>query len=573
MPILSEDEIEALKQIHPKKKIIRIVFLLNGIIISIIGLLFLLFRIDLGLIVDNVNLSLLIDVLIIIIGFILASKYFIAPYYLRENSITIKSARNLREPPLKQLKFFSFAISRLIAAAILIVIGISSFLIFGIDVGHEVEYGSAVVLGGPSFFYLTGLPMLGVGFSLLLYFVLSIFRGIFSESENFYFFYEFRTGFPWLTELPKKDIEGVRYQNNHLGPKLTWIVFFVPFIVLQLMTAIPLFFVENAGPEYVLSWSFLIFSVLEVGVMIILVCFQQPYFEIVSNDMLYEMWFSPINIKGQKEVKLLFKNFFDASRTSPDEKNLKEELGTNSPNDEKFFSTIQKNHFLLFRLIFGVFLLTISILMIFQMILFGAFVWWIAFTYGIILIIKSFNNDFSNPDGNTYSYNPHQNLFTMNRQFRSKFIFIQFKNVESIEITRWYRKLDFFDLTAITGLLVFLTVQLFQGWVLADTINLILDNIFSTFVMLIIVFMLFLFICLPIDVIELKTPSIDYQIEISIQKGKGVFFERLKTNFFEKIKAISKRDMKRVFLIRFGALFSIILGVCLYMVIYFTFFF
>jgi hypothetical protein len=161
----------------------------------------------------------------------------------------------------------------------------------------------------------------------------------------------------------------------------------------------------------------------------------------------------------------------------------------------------------------------------------------------------------------------------MNRQFKFKFSFIQFKNVKSVEITKWYRKLDFFDFAAISGILTFFIAQIFQGWILADTSILILDNLISTFIMLIILFMLFLFICLPIDVIELKTPSIDYRIEVKIQKERGAFFKRLKTNFFENIKVISKRDLKKVFLIRFGALISIIFGVCLYMVIYFMFFF
>jgi hypothetical protein len=319
MAILNEVEIERLKQTHPKKKVLRMLFLISGTVISILGLLIFIFSIDFGFTVDGVNLSILIDILIIIIGLILASKYFIAPYYLRENSITIKNARNLREAPINEVRFISCSLSRLIAGITLTLIGIASYLTFGIDVGHEVEFGSAVVLGGPSFFYLTGLPMFIVGLSLLLYFILSLFRGKFSESENFYFFYEIRPGFPWLTEIPKKDIEAIRYQNDHLGPKLAWVIFFTPFIVLQLMTAIPLFFVEKAGPKYVLSWSFLIYTLLEIIVLIILVLFQQHYFEIASKDMLYEMWFSPIRFKNQKKVKGEFKEFFHTALSNSDQ--------------------------------------------------------------------------------------------------------------------------------------------------------------------------------------------------------------------------------------------------------------
>ena len=112
MAILNEVEIERLKQTHPKKKVLRMLFLISGTVISILGLLIFIFSIDFGFTVDGVNFSILIDILITIIGLILASKYFIAPYYLRENSITIKNARNLREAPINEVRFISCSLSR-----------------------------------------------------------------------------------------------------------------------------------------------------------------------------------------------------------------------------------------------------------------------------------------------------------------------------------------------------------------------------------------------------------------------------------------------------------------------------
>lgn len=566
MPILSEAEIEKLKETHPKKKVLRILFLISGAIISILGLLFFLFGVDLGFTVDEINLTILIDIFIIVIGLILASKYFIAPYYLRENAITIKNARYLRETPIKEIRFTSYALSRLIAAIILILIGIISYMTFGIDVGHEVELGSAVVLGGPSFFYLTGLPMLAIGFSLSLYFMLSIFRGKFSKSENFYFFYEIRPGFPWLTEVPEREIEAIRYQNDHLGPKLTWIVIFIPFIVLQLMTGLPLFFVKKTSPGYVLSWSFVFYSLLEIIVLIILVVFQQSYFEIVTKERLYEMWFSPRRLKNQKKIKDDFKDLFDLSKSSY-------EKSPNPSNVVNSFSNLTKNHFLLFQLLFGFFLIIISIIMMTQMFFFGPFVWWIALTYGIILIVRAFNQDFSNHDRNNILYDLKGKKFTLYREFIFKFRFIEFKNVSSLEIRKWYRKLDFFDITAIIGLLIFLPVQQFQGWALADTPSLILDNIFSTIVMIVILILVFLFVCLPVNVIELKTYSITYRIKIYLKSERKPFLKRIALNFFEKVKSILEPGMKRVFLLRLASILSIILGVCIYMIIYFVFFF
>ena len=297
MSLLSDREIESLKEVHPKKKILRIFFMVLGLVFVLIGFLFIIFGFDFDIILLDINFSLVIDIIIILIGMIITSKYFIASYYLRENSIIFKRMRDMREPIDKHIKFNSFAYTRLAAAILLTIAGLLSLSIFGTDIGHEVPYGSAVFLGGPSWFYVTGLSALGFGLSLLLYCFLSLFRGIFSHSQNFYFFYEVRPGFPWLTEIPKKDIEAIRYQNNYLGPKLLWIPAFFPFIVMQFMTAIPLLGAERAAPEHVLSWVFIIISFIEIIALIIHVCFQQNYFEIATESRVYEMWFSPIKFK------------------------------------------------------------------------------------------------------------------------------------------------------------------------------------------------------------------------------------------------------------------------------------
>ena len=185
MSYLSEEEIENLKLTHPKKRISRYIFLFTGLFIIFLGCLLTFIGFDFEITLNGFNLSLLINVLIIIFGGIITSKFYITPYYLRENSLTIKRMRDLREPIEKFVKFNSITLTRLVGAFLLIFNGIISYLIFGVGVGHKIEFGSAVVLGGPSWFYVTGLPMLIIGLSLLIYFILSPFRGIFSKSLLF----------------------------------------------------------------------------------------------------------------------------------------------------------------------------------------------------------------------------------------------------------------------------------------------------------------------------------------------------------------------------------------------------
>ena len=561
MSDLSEEEIENLKQIHPKKRILRYIFLLTGLLIIFLGCLLVFIGFDFEITLNGFNLSLLIDVLIVIFGGIITLKFYITPFFLRENSLTFKRMRDLREPVERYIKFNSFTLTRIVAALLLMINGIISYSTFGLDVGHEIEYGSAVFLGGPSWFYVTGFPMLITGISLLIYFILSPFRGIFSKSKNFFFFYEIRLGFAWLTEIPKKDIELLRYQNNHTGPKLAWIILILPFIVLQLMTAIPLFAAERASPEFVLSWTFLILSFLDIIVLIILIFFQQNYFEIATKEKLYEMWFSPIKLRRQSQFK---KNFSEFLECSPDLRD-KEDISNTT-----IFSEVNTSYFQLFKLLFGMFLIIIAILMLTQMVLFGPLVWWIALMYGIILLVKGLFYDFSKAGNNTFQFNETSKKFRFKRILSYKFHYVAANNVESITVRKWYRKLDFFDIFGISLLLIFLTLQQLEGWLTADTLFLIQDNLISTFLWIAIIIIIVFYLCLPIDVIEVKNATITYRIPITLKlNGKKFYFKYLK-NLKNFPKEALKPDMKKTFLLRMSVVILLIFGALFYVAGYFV---
>ncbi len=560
MTYLTDEEIENLKVIHPKKRYLRYFFLTIGILIIILGCLFTFLSFDFGITLNGSNLSLIVNILIIIFGGVITSKYYITPYYIRENSLTFRKMRDLREPVDDYVKFNSFALTRLIASILLIVNGLISYTIFGGDVGHEVEYGSAIVLGGPSWFYVTGFPMLMTGLGLLIYFILSPFRGIFSKSKNFLFFSEIRPGFAWLTEIPKKDIEFVRFQNNHTGPKLAWIILMIPFIVLQLMTAIPLLAVENAGPDFVLSWTFIVLSFIDIVVLVVLVIFQQKYFEIATKEKLYEMWFSPIKLKNRSHFKEKFANFLECNP------NLRD---TETNSDDKVFSSVNSTNFQLFKLIFGLFLITIALIMLTQMVLFGPQVWWFALMYGSMLLVKAVFYDFSKKNGESFKFNEESKEFRFKREFLHKFHYIGANKVESISVKKWYRKIDFFDVFGICGLLVFLTLQQLEGWIAADTLTLRIDNLISTLLWILIIAFIIFYLCFPIDFIEVKSPSITYRVQITLKLKETNMIKQYIKNLKNFPKEIMQPEMKKTFLIRMVIIFGLIFGSLFYMVFYF----
>ncbi|MBY9015767.1 MAG: hypothetical protein KGD68_08765 [Candidatus Lokiarchaeota archaeon] len=562
MTYLTDEEIEKLKLIHPKKRYIRYLFLAIGMLIIFLGCLFTFIGYDFGITLNGSNLSLIVNILIIIFGGIITSKYYITPYYIRENSLTFKKMRDLREPVEEYVKFNSFAITRLMASILLILNGLISYTIFGVDVGYEIEFGSAILFGGPSWFYVTGFPMLITGLGLLVYFILSPFRGIFSKSKNFLFFSEIRPGFAWLSEIPKKDIEFIRFQNNHTGPKLAWIILIIPFIVLQLMTAIPLLAAEKAGPEFVLSWTFIVLSIIDIIVLVVLVIFQQNYFEIATKEKLYEMWFSPIKLKNQSHFKENFANFLECNP------NLRD---TETNGDDKVFSSVNSTNFQLFKLIFGLFLITIALIMLTQMVLFGPQVWWFALMYGLMLLVKTVFYDFSKKNGDVFKYNEESKEFRFKRDFLHKFHYIAVNKVESLSIKKWYRKIDFFDVFGICGLLVFLTLQQLEGWIAADTLTLRIDNLISTLLWILVIAFIIFYLCFPIDFIEIKSPSITHRVQITQNLKEISRITQCVKNLKNFPKEIMKPEMKNTFLIRMGIILALIFGSLIYMAVYFVF--
>ena len=331
---------------------------------------------------------------------------------------------------------------------------------------------------------------------------------------------------------------------------------FLPFIVMQLMTAIPLLMIRRAGPDYTLSWTFIIISILEIIALILLVMFQQNYFEIATSSHLYEMWFSPrAKVKNQSENEKRFSRFLDCD--------IEVEMQNDLPR-QIMNSNLKNTHFQLFNVVFGLFLITSAIIMMMFMVLFGPLYWWIALMYGLILILKSLCFDFSKKGGDKFYYDKKSRIFKFKRNFSYKFQYITNYKTESVSIKKWFRKLDFFDIFGLCGILVMLMVQQVEGWAIADTLPLITDNIISTVYMIIILVFIFLYICLPIDVIELRSPSIVYQIPITLSREHQNLLQKYVMNLKNLPRDVLKDDMKWTFILRLSVIILLTLGSIFY---------
>ena len=108
-------------------------------------------------------------------------------------------------------------------------------------------------------------------------------------------------------------------------------------------------------------------------------------------------------------------------------------------------------------------------------------------------------------------------------------------------------------------LLILLTMQQVQGWALADTPVIILDNLFSTIFMMVVIVFSILFLCVPIDVVEIKTPTITYRIRNTMKLKEKNLLKKYINNLKSFPKEVRRGEMKKTFYLRIGIVVSLII--------------
>lgn len=530
-------EIDIIKELYEKPRRLILIILILGAFLLVLGF----FIIVLSYAVEFIDAGIDFEVAFILgwflfgIGLFMCIKITIMkipkPHIV---SFYLEKYFEVNEKPEKSIRFYSFALSRLIASLLLLIMGfVDLFILTGGLSHHSAPFGQAIVLGGPSYFYTVGLFPSLFGIGLLLYVMISSFRGVFSNSKNKVYFHEFRSTSIWTTKILKKDIEALRYQNNHLGPKLIWVVLLMPFIVLSFIEG---FYLINlyAIPrlENPIQGILLIFSaIMECFALFFLVLTPQHYFEIATKDDLYEMWFEPEKSKIRlKEIDPITEDISEVFECSMKKEEISEFMKSNQ------ISTTHRSYT---NLILGIFFIATSVVMWNLFILFGTLYWWFAIIFGSILVIRAISQDFSDVNGDLIECNDSDKILKFQRKFRYKFFKIRTYKPTELKLAKQFRKLDFFDVAAIPGLLFFISLQITQSWALATSTVLILDSVISTIFMVVVCFLIFIYLCVPLDQVKLKTSSITYFLPVTLKS-------REKFNF----KVVLSKPLKKTFLLR-----------------------
>ncbi len=496
-------------------------------------------------------------VLIFLVGAILVGMFFsFSPKILSEGEWTYKKSENYREQVMEEINFVSIPWTRFIAAILLLAIGILDYFFLGAyfgppeDIPVEEFHGTALTLGNMSFFWLVGFPALLIGSAMLIYSVFSSYPGKIAKSKNIYYVHERRLLFPKLTEIARTEVEGLRYQNNNVGHRVLWIIYFIPTSLLMLRYGVPMFDEPRA-----LTHEFPIMMTVTAAIYIIcmflLAVNPQNYMEIVTPEKYYEMWFSPQEITARIKIlevlEYVDREFKEGSEALPDD--------AAQPKGDLLIK--QENQYKYFRLILGITILIISVVSYAFQILFGALFWFGGTVFGIGLIITAFLTDFNRTQ--MVDFDQSSGKFFYNSSYLGKNTHLAAFKAKSVSLTPNLRKLKPFEVLSAMWLSGIGLIQTIYSYVYGDFSRwiLILETVGTTVITIVLIFLFFLYFCVPINHLRIESETFTYNFEIPQTEEK---WGPLKNPF----KKIMKSHQLTVRLIVMGVILLISAGVAIF---------
>jgi len=203
-----------------------------------------------------------------------------------------------------QIKFTSFSRTRLLAALLLIIVVIINYIIFGVDFGRHIPTGSIMTFEGPSYFYTSGLLPIIVSICLILYCILSYFKGSIGNESNYLVLSEKRFIKTLDTKIEREKIVRMYLTNNEVGIKYLWLFLFVPYLIINyyymMVNFQQPFLVDPINITAITIFISIIFS---ASSLVLLYAFPQWYLRIYTDTGKYELWFEP----SRRKIELIAK--------------------------------------------------------------------------------------------------------------------------------------------------------------------------------------------------------------------------------------------------------------------------
>jgi len=197
------------------------------------------------------------------------------------------------------IEYQNLSLSRVISCLICWIVAIINIVVFGIESGRHIPYGSVINFEGPSYFFISGLFPLLIGLIMGISFIFSYHKGTLSIEGNKYKFTEKRIIKIINTEIERENILSINLANNETGIKYLWLIVFIPYLVITY-----LFGLLNLNQPFIIgipvtATVVLISVILTAVVIIILFAFPPWLLQIYAKEGYYEFWFDPLKNKQQ----------------------------------------------------------------------------------------------------------------------------------------------------------------------------------------------------------------------------------------------------------------------------------
>ncbi|HME54396.1 MAG TPA: hypothetical protein VKM55_19375 [Candidatus Lokiarchaeia archaeon] len=263
--------------------------------------------------------------------------------------------------------FLSVHWSRLLAAAIFIVTGLLDLHYLGYYIGDifgtYTGTGMALIPGGPSFFWLIGMPILVIGGILVLYFLLSIIKYEFTFDAGSGSFVATGKWFSYKWTYEVSPVTRIVYQRHRIGPKAWWIVALIFFITTIIQYGGGLFNLPRSTSN-TLPVMMLMTAISDGTALVVLIFLMQSSLRVYTRDRVYDFW---VSCPPRNDV--VYKYFVD--QVFPVSKITQPQRTTN-----------------LDRTVIGIVLFIGSLLGLYANILLGEWFSMIGLMYGLILVLE-----------------------------------------------------------------------------------------------------------------------------------------------------------------------------------------
>lgn len=446
----------------------------------------------------------------------------------------------------QSFSFISKNKNRLLVGILLSLIGILDAVILGVNIGDaetlgNAGMGTALILGGFSWFYFAGLIPLITGISLIIYYFTSIWRGKIILSEQSFMFHEVRFKKDTAYIINKDEIDGFQYQNNLIGPKKGWVFLFVPLSVYILLYGLVLF--DQPRAERITLPLLMVLSVVIMMIsMIILIINPQQHLELVSKENYYDYWFTPEKIKLDQNESLEklfeFEECRDKIIINGNKENLKNPINISDIQSKEAGCISILDWKTIFRLVLGIVLTLTGLISAFGEIWFGYQFFYIAIPYGIILIFESLLCDFNSEF--TIKWDKPNQKISVFRKFKSKYHYKTFTKFTQVQNRYVLKKIDLFDVISAPIILYYGITQIVLGWLESDlsTSAVLLDMISSTILIVIIAVFIFVYWLVSVPSLSIQSGSIINHIELPVNPLLKYFKRHLIVNRDEKLEKI-----------------------------------